>query len=121
MISKKNIMIISNEPDLPELLKDKLLAEGYGVTSTSENGENLRNLLDQTSPDLVIISMAVSCLAAVELSLRIRKWCHIPIILVSSWGTQTKLPADKQPGCLFMNSDTIENILLKVENTFSRN
>jgi len=121
MISKKTIMIISNEPDVPELLKDKLLAEGYEVDSTSETGENLKYLLDRTSPDLVIISMAVSCLAAVELSLRIRKWCHIPIILVSSWGTPTKIRDNNYQGCLFMNNDTIENILLKVENTFSRN
>lgn len=121
MISKKNIMIISNEPDINALLKNKLVDKGYEVFSTNESGEKLKGLLNELSPDLVIISMHITCFEAVELSLRIRRWCQIPIILVSSWGTEHNLQSTSEKGCALIKTNTIDDVMLRIENTFSRN
>jgi len=117
---KKTILIISNESNLSSAIKNKLLEQDYEVIITSESGEPLRKIIKEVFPDLVIISLLVSCFEAIELCLRIRRWCHVPLILVNNWVAGMDAP-EKSGSCLLVKTNTIDDIMMRVESTFSRN
>ena len=120
MIDKKSIMIISNDTEIRSMLASNLRDRGYEVFSTAESGDSLKVILDKTAPDLVIISLGINCLEAVELSLRIRRWNQIPIILVNDMGNE-QITDRGGSGCCVVKNNTMEDLLLKVRNSFSQN
>jgi len=121
LTKKKNIMIITNEIGLSDTLEVKLKEQNYNVNTTLECGEHLKKIINKNKPDLIIISMALSCVESIELALRIRRWCYIPIILVSSWSeTIRNLPPDGEK-CQLVKNNTLNDVITKVESTFSRN
>ncbi|MBI4267739.1 MAG: response regulator transcription factor [Chloroflexi bacterium] len=119
MMNQKSILIISNESELTKILEENLAMYGYRVTSTDDSGEQLRKLIELVLPDLVVIGMAVSCIEAIELTLRIRTWCQVPIIVVKNWGTTTELFDDS--ACSLMKPHNMPDLLLKIDTAFSKN
>lgn len=120
MITNQKILVVSNESDLTKVLEENLASCGYRVTSTGDSGEELRELIEMVSPDLVVIGMAISCIEAVELTLRIRTWCQVPIILVRSWGIASEL-LDQDGMCSLTKQYNISDLLLKIKTTCSSN
>jgi len=88
MITKKSkILVISDDPKLVNILEAKLPSQGYHVRCTTDNGEELKDVINKEIPDLVILDVLMPKLEGIELCLRIRRWCEIPIIMLSGWGT----------------------------------
>jgi len=119
--NNKNIMIVTNENSLSDTLEERLKDQGYDVSTTFENGDDLKYIIKNSMPDLVVISMSLSCVEGIELSLRIRRWCSIPIILVSSWSETIKAVPQNGKKCQLMKIDTVDEVMTTVESTFSRN
>lgn len=121
LTKKKNIMIIANEISLSATLEVKLKEQNYNVKTTLDCGDHLKNIINKNKPDLIIISMALSCVESIELTLRVRRWCCIPIILVSSWSETIRNVPQNGEKCQLIKIDTLNDIITKVESTFSRN
>ena len=88
MITKQRILIISDDPQLLGLLTDNLPDDSYRLRSTEDRGEELRAVLDDETPDLVIVDILMPWMDGIELCLRIRQWCPTPIIMLSTWGAK---------------------------------
>jgi DNA-binding response OmpR family regulator len=114
-------MVISSEPVSSQELINKLIEQGYDVNYTTDNGEKLRINIDRILPDLVIISMGISCIEAVELCLRVRRWCQVPLILVHNREAIPGLVNPEAENCPLVKTDTIDDLMLRIERTFSKN
>jgi two-component system KDP operon response regulator KdpE len=118
---KKNILVVSNEPELPELLGEHLSSNGYRITGTEDSGVSLLDVINKVTPDLVIVGMAVSCIEAVELCLRIRKWCATPILLVRGWENTGQSADVLERPRRVVRPNTIQQLKSRIETAFSRN
>lgn len=79
----KRILVVEDEQDLRDFLKELLVEEGYTVT-TSEDGIDALNILKKIDPDLVILDLGLPKMSGESVCLEIRKkYPHIPVIMVT--------------------------------------
>jgi len=87
MMMQKKILVVSSDPTLLGVLEKNLTGSSYSIECTDDIGEELNEILQETTPDLVILDIIMPKLEGIELCLRIRQWCSVPIIMLSTWGT----------------------------------
>ncbi len=80
------VLVISSDPVLQGFLQRNLREYGYQSYSTKDCGEGLRALLDAEVADLVLLDAMMPTMEGIEVSLRIRQWCQVPILMLSAWG-----------------------------------
>lgn len=88
MITKKKLLIISDDQKLTRFLSHGLSERDYNITNTDNMGEDMEMVLDSELPDLVILDILMPWMDGIELCLRIRQWCPSPIIMLSAWGAR---------------------------------
>ena len=66
------ILVVEDDPSLVELLRYNLEKEGYSV-ATAGNGEQAKLLLDEETPDLVILDWMLPDISGIDLCGRLRR------------------------------------------------
>ena len=82
---KKNtcIMVVDDEPTVLKLLDRTLKPEGYDVVMANDGGSALR-LLEQQSPDLVILDIMMPGLNGFQVLRLIRERANIPVMMLTA-------------------------------------
>ena len=88
MTREKKVLIVSSEPELLGLLQDNLSKDNYQVTSVGDISNDLKEIVDEVLPDLIILDILMPWLDGVEVCLRLRQWCQAPVIMLSTWDTE---------------------------------
>jgi len=83
-----HILVVDDEPDIRELVRDILVDEGYDVT-VAENGTQARQARRQRRPDLILLDIWMPDIDGITL---LREWSternqNIPVIMISGHGT----------------------------------
>jgi len=92
----KKILVVDDDTDILLLLKAKLSATGYNVTTTTSCTEGL-NVFYTSLPDLVLLDINVGSEDGREMCRSIKQQAdyeHIPVILISANPEALKLYAD---------------------------
>jgi len=76
------ILVVDDERQITRVLRTTLESYGYIVTVAQDGAEALR-LFEATPPDLVITDLSMPKMDGVELTVEIRKFSTIPIIVLS--------------------------------------
>ncbi|MCM8783162.1 MAG: response regulator [Candidatus Omnitrophica bacterium] len=87
-MAKKRILIVDDEPDIRDVLRIVLEAEGYEVTEAGDGEEGL-DKVSKRPPDLIIIDFMMPKLNGPEVCRAIKKDIllrHIPIIMLTGRG-----------------------------------
>ena len=84
-MTKTKILVISSGSELVRFLKKEPFENSYQLISTQDTGEGLREVACQESPDLVIVDVMMPRMDGIEISLGIRQWSQVPIIMLSAW------------------------------------
>ena len=85
MRSGNKIMIVDDEPDLLELLKTTLLANGYDVVTASDGLEGLEQAKNE-SPDLILLDIKMPRMDGYTMLRELKKsegTKHIPVIMLT--------------------------------------
>lgn len=87
-MTQAHILVVDDEPDIRELVRDILEDEGHQV-SVAENGESARTLFARESPDLVLLDIWMPDVDGITL---LREWSSgegldCPVIVMSGHGT----------------------------------
>ena len=83
----KRILVIEDELDIRNFLKELLIDEGYTV-QTAEDGIEGLTLLKKAEPDLVVLDLGLPKMSGESVLVEIRKkYPHIPVIIVTAWDT----------------------------------
>lgn len=76
-------LVVDDEPDIANLLKDALAAEGFDVDVAADGMAALRRARSQ-APDLVVLDIGLPGLDGFEVCRALRKISQAPIVIVSA-------------------------------------
>jgi DNA-binding response OmpR family regulator len=79
------ILVVDDDPPGLKLISFLLREEGY-VVSTAQDGQTALKVMQQRSPDLVILDVMMPHIDGFEVCSRIRKMANIPVIFLSAKG-----------------------------------
>jgi two-component system phosphate regulon response regulator PhoB len=86
VMGKETILVVDDEEDIQELIKLKLVKEGYKVLTT-DTGENALELVQEKRPTLVILDLMLPGIDGLEVCRKMKnspKTQHIPIIMLTA-------------------------------------
>ena len=88
MSADSRILIVDDEPDICELVKEILEDEGYQVI-TAQNGEKARECFSTQDPDLVLLDIWMPDVDGISL---LKEWqqnagLHCPVVMMSGHGS----------------------------------
>jgi DNA-binding response OmpR family regulator len=88
MILPKKILIVSRDNELYRRLNNHLFESGYKAKTTRETGSELKPIIDELAPDLIIVNPETPSLQGLEISLLIRQWTPVPILILTTDDTR---------------------------------
>jgi two-component system KDP operon response regulator KdpE len=83
---KNLILVVDDEPPIVRLVKAKLRVDGYEVITASDGKEALR-VLQQESPDLVVLDVMMPDMDGFETLRRIRQNSTVPVVMLTARGS----------------------------------
>lgn len=86
MTEKARIIVCDDEEPMRELLEELLTDEGYAVT-TARNGAELRRLVPQVRPDLVLCDLKMPGEDGLSLTRWIRSEGHAAVVMLTGMGS----------------------------------
>jgi diguanylate cyclase (GGDEF)-like protein len=104
-MSKEKILVIDDEENIANLVKDILEGEGFQVT-LAYDGEEALEKIHQAPPDLVILDLRLPGMSGYQVCKKIREdvsFTHMPIIMLTAKGST----ADKVIGLSFAPDDYV--------------
>jgi two-component system nitrogen regulation response regulator NtrX len=101
--NKHSILVVDDEPDIRNIIKDILDDEGYQVT-IAEDGETARSALKQDRPDLILLDIWMPDIDGVTLLKEFKLLDpELTIIMMSGHGTvETAVEATRLGACDFI-------------------
>ena len=79
---KYTILVVDDEDDICTFLKDYLEAHGYGVF-TANDGDGMRNVMNDQEVDLVILDLAMPGEDGLTLTRGLRENSNVAIIILN--------------------------------------
>lgn len=117
-MTEKKILVVDDEPDIRELIKDILEDEGY-LVETAENGETARAKFSARMPDLVLLDIWMPDTDGISL---LHEWQSqtdncCPIVMISGHGTvETAVEATRAGAFDFVEKPlSLGKLILTVE------
>lgn len=96
----KKILLVEDEPIITELLRKKLIGEGYEV-SAAGNGEDGLKMMRGVKPDLVLLDIIMPKVGGFEVMEEMQKDPRlekIPVIVISNSGQPVELDRAQRLG-----------------------
>ena len=96
----EKILVVDDEPDLLELVRDTLEMAGYTVITASDGEEGLKSI-SEDSPDLVILDIKMPKIDGMEVLETVRKnplLNELPIIMLTSLKGESMIKEAKEIG-----------------------
>jgi len=84
------ILLVDDDPVILKFVSANLKIRGFNVV-TAENGETALNILEDTTPDLVLLDLLMPRMDGIEVCRRIRNWSSMPIIILTAVGEPGKM------------------------------
>ena len=123
MRGEKKILIVTGESELLGLLERNLPQEDYKVTCIGDIGDDLKEVVDRFLPDLIILDVLMPWLDGVEVCLRLRQWCQVPVIMLSTWEAEkdTVRSLDLSSDSYLTEPYGVTDLMAQIEDTLCRN
>jgi len=83
----ENILVVDDDPDIREVLKDRLESLGYRVLMAASGKEGLE-LLEKQNPQIVLLDIEMPAMSGLEVLKEIRKReLDITVVMITAYGT----------------------------------
>lgn len=79
----KHLLIVEDEPDIAEILKDYLAREGYRV-SLLDRGDRVIPFIKKENPSMVLLDIMIPYMDGKTICKEIRKFSDIPVIMITA-------------------------------------
>ena len=85
--SNENILVVDDDPDIREVLKDRLESLGYLVQAAADGKEAL-GVLEKQNPQLILLDIEMPAMSGLEVLKEIRKReLDITVVMITAYGT----------------------------------
>ena len=89
-MAKRRILIVDDEPDFLEVMRARLEANDYEVT-TAANGEEALGYIKNSKPDAVLLDILMPGIDGLEVLRRIRKMDDsLPVYIITAFSTDER-------------------------------
>lgn len=85
-----HILLVEDEADIREFMRNKLIAEGYRV-SVAENIKYAENFLQNNQPHLIILDIVLPDGSGLDLCRNIRGISQAPVLFVTNMGEKSQI------------------------------
>ena len=85
---QNRILLVEDDPEISELLKNYLITENFAVVCAGDGAEACR-VFDEANFDLVLLDLMIPKMNGMEVMQYIRRKSVVPIIIVSAKDTET--------------------------------
>jgi two-component system response regulator BaeR len=82
-MSSTHILIVEDEPEIAEILKDYMINEGYKA-SCIENGDEVISFVEKENPSLILLDLMIPGIDGKTVCREIRKFSDVPIIMITA-------------------------------------
>ncbi|HMA60467.1 MAG TPA: response regulator transcription factor [Halanaerobiales bacterium] len=82
-MSEEKVLIVDDEKEIRELIRDYLEVEGFQV-KMAEDGEQALNFFDSFKPDIIVLDIMLPKVDGMEICKIIRGKSNIPILMLSA-------------------------------------
>lgn len=92
-VEKKHILVVEDEADLAELLRQNLVHEGYGVT-VARTGELGLKAVEQRRPDAILLDLMLPGISGMDVCKQLKRdgrTAPIPVIMVTARGDEADI------------------------------
>ena len=79
---KARVLVVDDEIEIVRALQRSLTGHGYEVLVAGK-GEQALEIIEQSSPDLMLLDLALPGMSGLEVTQRVRKQSDLPIIVIS--------------------------------------
>jgi len=86
-VSKANILVVDDEPQITRVLKTSLSSQGYTTRTVADGNEALQTIKDWP-PDLIITDLRMPNMDGLSLCRHVREQSQVPIIILSVKGEE---------------------------------
>ena len=97
-MAKRKILIVDDEPDFLEVMRTRLEANNYEVTTVA-NGEEALSYVKNNRPDAVLLDILMPGIDGLEVLKRIRKMDEsLPVYIITAFSTDERFKAANKLG-----------------------
>lgn len=97
-MNQRPILVVEDDEDLRDALQDTLTLAGYAV-ATAADGARALKLLESSDISMIVSDVQMQPMDGQELLKHVRaRWPHLPMILMTAYGTIQKAVAAMQEG-----------------------
>lgn len=82
-MAKSHILIVEDEPEIAEILRDYLVKDGYYV-SLLDNGDEAFSFIKKEKPVLILLDLMIPGMNGKTLCREIRKFSNVPILMITA-------------------------------------
>jgi two-component system response regulator BaeR len=82
-MSNEQLLIVEDEPDIAQILRDYLVREGYHV-SLLDRGDKVIPLIKKTPPALILLDIMIPYVDGKTICRELRKFSDIPVIMITA-------------------------------------
>lgn len=86
---KGKILVVDDDPDIRQILCDRIQALGYHVV-TAENGIEALEKITQEEPDLMFLDLQMPQMGGIQVLKRLKDHPEFPVIIITAFGTIEK-------------------------------
>jgi DNA-binding response OmpR family regulator len=86
--SVRTVLVVDDEPPVRDIVSQYLTRDGFRVVATGD-GRAVMDLVEQESPDLIVLDVMLPGMSGLELCRAIRARRAIPVILLTARGEET--------------------------------
>ncbi|MBM3246452.1 MAG: response regulator [Candidatus Omnitrophica bacterium] len=114
-LKKNKILIVDDESDIVDVLKQFLCHKGYDVSGAS-SGEEALDILDEKRTDLVLLDIKMPGIQGTEVAKIVKeKYPHIKIIVVTGYAEEAEsLSRDNLLAGLFVKPIQLQELYEKI-------
>ncbi len=84
MVLAKKVLVISADVLLYQRLNNQLSTGEYQVSLVKKTDGELKTIISELDPDIIVVDPDISVLKGVEISLLIRQWTPRPILILTT-------------------------------------
>ena len=82
-MANEKVLIIEDDKDIRNILKDYLTADGF-IVNCCDNGGNALSVFSSFSPDIIVLDIMLPQVDGIEICRRVRSSSLVPIIMLSA-------------------------------------
>jgi two-component system response regulator BaeR len=82
-MSNEHLLIVEDEPDIANILKDYLVREGYQV-SLLDRGDKVVDFIKKETPSMILLDIMIPHVDGKTICREVRKFSEVPIIMITA-------------------------------------